>query len=87
MQFAPQIFQVMGMGVRSSLLSSMITNAVNMVATFVAIYVVDRSAHLSQMPCMMTANHGRTAQRFCKPACTALQRGPVSMSPSVSYRV
>ena len=42
MQFAPQIFQVMGMGVRSSLLSSMITNAVNMVATFVAIYVVDR---------------------------------------------
>ena len=41
-QFAPQIFQVMGMGVKSSLLSSMITNAVNLAATFVAIYVVDR---------------------------------------------
>ena len=41
-QFAPQIFQVMGMGVKASLLSSMITNSVNLVATFVAIYVVDR---------------------------------------------
>ncbi|CAL5221321.1 g3494 [Coccomyxa viridis] len=42
MFFAPQIFQVMGMGVKASLMSSMITNAVNMLATFVAIYVVDR---------------------------------------------
>ena len=54
MQFAPQIFQVMGMGVRSSLLSSMITNAVNMVATFVAIYVVDRCG-LALTPTMHAA--------------------------------
>ena len=52
MQFAPQIFQVMGMGVRASLMSSLITNAVNMGATLVAIFTVDRccftiSAHLA----------------------------------------
>ena len=41
-QFAPQIFQVMGMGMTASLMSSMITNAVNMVATVIAIWVVDR---------------------------------------------
>ena len=41
-QFAPQIFQVMGMGVRASLMSSLITNAVNMGATLVAIFTVDR---------------------------------------------
>lgn len=36
----------MGMGVRASLMSSMITNCVNFCATFVAILTVDRSAHL-----------------------------------------
>lgn len=35
----------MGMGVRASLMSSMITNCVNFCATFVAILTVDRSAH------------------------------------------
>ena len=37
------------MGVRASLMSSMITNAVNLIATFIAIYIVDRfrpSQHL-----------------------------------------
>ena len=49
MQFAPQIFQVMGMGVRASLMSSMITNAVNLIATFIAIYIVDRFALISTL--------------------------------------
>ncbi|KAK9915451.1 hypothetical protein WJX75_009367 [Coccomyxa subellipsoidea] len=42
MFYAPQIFQVMGMGVRASLMSSMITNCVNFCATFIAILTVDR---------------------------------------------
>ena len=79
------------MGVRSSLLSSMITNAVNMVATFVAIYVVDRCGPLSTLTnAMLPANHGTTAQRLCKAACTdevPLKLACVHVSCSVSHSV
>ena len=43
MQFyAPQLFQIIGMGVRASLMASVITNVVNLMMTFVAIGSVDR---------------------------------------------
>lgn len=39
---APQLFQVMGWGVKASLLNSCITNSVNLVMTFVAMGLVDK---------------------------------------------
>ncbi len=38
---APQLFQVLGFGVKASLMNSVITNTVNLVFTFVAIGLVD----------------------------------------------
>lgn len=67
LQFAPQIFQVMGMGVRASLMSSLITNAVNMAATFGAIFTVDRysfacRAKQSGMTCASSCFHAQLSQ-------------------------
>ncbi|EIE25408.1 general substrate transporter, partial [Coccomyxa subellipsoidea C-169] len=41
MFYAPQLFQVLGFGVKASLMNSVITNTVNLVFTFVAIGLVD----------------------------------------------
>ncbi|KAL4420826.1 hypothetical protein ABPG75_010482 [Micractinium tetrahymenae] len=42
MFYAPQIFQTIGSGHSTALLSTVVINSVNMVCTFVAIYAVDR---------------------------------------------
>lgn len=41
---APQIFQVLGLSVQVSLVNSVVTNTVNLLATFIAILIVDWSA-------------------------------------------
>jgi hypothetical protein len=41
---APQIFQVIGLSINASLMNTLITNTVNLVATGIAIAFVDKCA-------------------------------------------
>lgn len=49
---APQIFLILGMGQKASLLGILIVSGVNLLATILAIYAVDRQAKSCPDDCL-----------------------------------
>lgn len=57
---APQIFLILGMGQKASLLGILIVSGVNLLATVLAIYAVDRQGHYASFLssiCSMSLQH------------------------------
>ncbi len=63
---APQIFLILGMGQKASLLGILIVSGVNLLATILAIYAVDRQAqHLNCCQQPSSVCHASLTQRGC----------------------
>ena len=72
MQFyAPQLFQIIGLGVSAALMASVVTNLVNMVSTFFAIGTVDRHVLCSDP----SPSHNALCMVPAEPAVAAMLSG------------